>query len=230
MVRSAFARRRRDDIFNLCDAFIFKRGIEHHARARERLFVDDVSERICPSIFHFVPLGIAFCQWPTGCGGSFVECTLVTNCVSPLTHSIGGWRKECVKRKSQNSMSENTSKHGEPTDGMMCLCTMEDITNEDKNYGKRNCQTFPHVYLKQNRGATHLFSVFFSLIFQWNTSVFHPSSGSQHCTKCQSSSSSSIPHFNPMLIKSNRRTVKQNYDDCWPLDRPFIFQTNTLSH
>jgi hypothetical protein len=25
--------------------------------------------------------------------------------------------------------------HGKPTDGMCCLCTMEDITEEDQNYG-----------------------------------------------------------------------------------------------
>jgi hypothetical protein len=28
------------------------------------------------------------------------------------------------------------SEHGKPTDGMCCLCTMEDITEEDGNYGK----------------------------------------------------------------------------------------------
>ena len=28
------------------------------------------------------------------------------------------------------------SEHGEPYDGMMCLCTMEDITLEDGNYGE----------------------------------------------------------------------------------------------
>jgi hypothetical protein len=27
------------------------------------------------------------------------------------------------------------SEHGEPTEGMCCLCTMEDITMEDGNYG-----------------------------------------------------------------------------------------------
>jgi len=26
--------------------------------------------------------------------------------------------------------------HGEPTEGMCCLCTMEDITIEVKNYGE----------------------------------------------------------------------------------------------
>jgi len=25
--------------------------------------------------------------------------------------------------------------HGKPTEGMCCLCTMEDITEEDQNYG-----------------------------------------------------------------------------------------------
>ena len=28
------------------------------------------------------------------------------------------------------------SEHGEPTEGMCCLCTMEDITKEDGNYGE----------------------------------------------------------------------------------------------
>lgn len=31
-------------------------------------------------------------------------------------------------------MSESQSEHGKPTEGMCCLCTMEDITEEDKNY------------------------------------------------------------------------------------------------
>lgn len=29
--------------------------------------------------------------------------------------------------------------HGKPTDGMCCLCTYEDITEEDQNYGKCSC-------------------------------------------------------------------------------------------
>jgi hypothetical protein len=28
------------------------------------------------------------------------------------------------------------SEHGEPTEGMCCLCNMEDITKEDGNYGE----------------------------------------------------------------------------------------------
>jgi hypothetical protein len=37
-----------------------------------------------------------------------------------------------------NDPMASESEHGKPTDGMMCLCTMEDITEEDKNYGKPN--------------------------------------------------------------------------------------------
>ena len=34
-------------------------------------------------------------------------------------------------------MTENESyQHGKPADGMCCLCTMEDITDEDQNYGE----------------------------------------------------------------------------------------------
>ena len=34
-------------------------------------------------------------------------------------------------------MSESKpDQHGEPAEGMCCLCTMEDITVEDKNYGE----------------------------------------------------------------------------------------------
>ena len=34
-----------------------------------------------------------------------------------------------------------STEHGEPYDGMMCLCTMEDITIEDGNYGKQEVGT-----------------------------------------------------------------------------------------
>lgn len=30
-----------------------------------------------------------------------------------------------------------TNQHDKPTEGMCCLCTMEDITEEDQNYGER---------------------------------------------------------------------------------------------
>jgi hypothetical protein len=33
-------------------------------------------------------------------------------------------------------MSDNTKVHGEPTEDMCCLVTMEDITKEDGNYGR----------------------------------------------------------------------------------------------
>lgn len=37
---------------------------------------------------------------------------------------------------NKRDMSDNESyEHGKPTDGMCCLCTMEDITDEDQNYG-----------------------------------------------------------------------------------------------
>jgi hypothetical protein len=37
-------------------------------------------------------------------------------------------------------MAESTNEeyqHGKPTEGMCCLCTMEDITEEDQNYGEK---------------------------------------------------------------------------------------------
>ena len=34
---------------------------------------------------------------------------------------------------------EPNDAHGKPSDGMMCLCTMEDITEEDQNYGACLC-------------------------------------------------------------------------------------------
>mmetsp|Transcript_31976 Transcript_31976/g.48324 ORF Transcript_31976/g.48324 Transcript_31976/m.48324 type:complete len:166 (-) Transcript_31976:213-710(-) len=44
-------------------------------------------------------------------------------------------------------MSNNDDyKHGKPTDGMMCLCTMEDITEEDKNYVEY--QSYPSMKWK----------------------------------------------------------------------------------
>ena len=33
-------------------------------------------------------------------------------------------------------MSTTSTAHGKPTDGMCCFCTMEDITEEDGNYGE----------------------------------------------------------------------------------------------
>jgi len=41
-------------------------------------------------------------------------------------------RRSTGAKKLKQKMSE----HGKPTDGMCCLCTMEDITEEDGNYGK----------------------------------------------------------------------------------------------
>jgi len=42
-------------------------------------------------------------------------------------------------------MSEPTTVHGEPPEGHCCLATMEDITKEDKNYGKRPIVFFMFV-------------------------------------------------------------------------------------
>lgn len=33
--------------------------------------------------------------------------------------------------------SNEEYQHGKPTEGMCCLCTMEDITEEDQNYGEK---------------------------------------------------------------------------------------------
>jgi hypothetical protein len=47
---------------------------------------------------------------------------------------------EKLRISSSSSSSSSGSgmdyKHGKPTEGMCCLCTMEDITEEDQNYGK----------------------------------------------------------------------------------------------
>mmetsp|Transcript_32150 Transcript_32150/g.58919 ORF Transcript_32150/g.58919 Transcript_32150/m.58919 type:complete len:160 (+) Transcript_32150:210-689(+) len=44
-------------------------------------------------------------------------------------------------------MSEDDAyEHGSPTDGMCCLCTMEDITDEDENYVEY--QSFPSMKWK----------------------------------------------------------------------------------
>ena len=40
-------------------------------------------------------------------------------------------------------MAESTNEeyqHGKPTEGMCCLCTMEDITEEAQNYGEKKRQ------------------------------------------------------------------------------------------
>mmetsp|Transcript_9937 Transcript_9937/g.17647 ORF Transcript_9937/g.17647 Transcript_9937/m.17647 type:complete len:158 (+) Transcript_9937:76-549(+) len=41
---------------------------------------------------------------------------------------------------------DDAYEHGTPTDGMCCLCTMEDITNEDQNYVE--FQSFPSMKWK----------------------------------------------------------------------------------
>lgn len=40
---------------------------------------------------------------------------------------------------SLSGMAESNEEyqHGKPTEGMCCLCTMEDITDEDQNYGEK---------------------------------------------------------------------------------------------
>lgn len=40
---------------------------------------------------------------------------------------------------SLSGMAESNEEyqHGKPTEGMCCLCTMEDITEEDQNYGEK---------------------------------------------------------------------------------------------
>ena len=40
-----------------------------------------------------------------------------------------------AKEEQSSSSSSISHEHGKPVDGMMCLCTMEDITEEDSNYG-----------------------------------------------------------------------------------------------
>ena len=40
---------------------------------------------------------------------------------------------------NSNGASSVASAHGKPYDGMCCLCTMEDITIEDGNYGTSVC-------------------------------------------------------------------------------------------
>jgi len=44
------------------------------------------------------------------------------------------------ERIAISDMAESTNEeyqHGKPTEGMCCLCTMEDITEEDQNYGEK---------------------------------------------------------------------------------------------
>lgn len=44
------------------------------------------------------------------------------------------------------------SEHGKPKNGMCCLCTMEDITEEDGNYGELTAQMIPfnkHVNMSE---------------------------------------------------------------------------------
>jgi hypothetical protein len=38
--------------------------------------------------------------------------------------------------KCKMATSSNEYQHGRPSEGMCCLCTMEDITEEDQNYGE----------------------------------------------------------------------------------------------
>ena len=64
---------------------------------------------------------------------------------------------------NKRDMSDNESyEHGKPTDGMCCLCTMEDITDEDQNYG-----TF---YTSSYYGTTTMFAINFN--YDWCTFVF----------------------------------------------------------
>lgn len=44
-----------------------------------------------------------------------------------------------IFRSSSWHIVEMTSTHGKPSEGMCCLCTMEDITEEDGNYGTIGC-------------------------------------------------------------------------------------------
>ena len=65
------------------------------------------------------------------------------------------------------NMAENNSDeyvHGKPSEGMCCLCTMEDIDDESQNYGKRiilicNCNTVDYNY---RRSISHTFTYYYS--------------------------------------------------------------------
>jgi len=46
---------------------------------------------------------------------------------------------------TMEASSSNDYQHGKPTEGMCCLCTMEDITEEDQNYGM--CSTIRGDFL-----------------------------------------------------------------------------------
>ena len=50
---------------------------------------------------------------------------------------------------------EEEYEHGKPSDGMMCLCTMEDIMNEDQNYGGccAGSRLFTTTYVGTDRGV-----------------------------------------------------------------------------
>lgn len=67
--------------------------------------------------------------------------------------------------------------HGEPTEGMCCLCTMEDITIEDKNYGER----VEKQWWCQKKSDWLIILLFY--YEQSNTNAVHPWSGNLPCLK-----------------------------------------------
>ena len=38
---------------------------------------------------------------------------------------------------SENNFEQSTFQHGKPPGGLCCLCTMEDINEENENYGMK---------------------------------------------------------------------------------------------
>ena len=87
-------------------------------------------------------------------------CPLKTNATVTLpslnfpTHSTH-YFKFLTKASKMSADSEESYEHGKPTDGMCCLCTMEDITDEDQNYGT----SFIHhmaIYIFCNYDLVHV--------------------------------------------------------------------------
>ena len=96
---------------------------------------------------------------------------------------------------SRITMAEESEphEHGHPTEGLCCLCTMEDITDEDQNYGE--IITFSKTYMLTTdlfhihrctiAVALNSFTMFDSCIpslfniIKSNISHIHPWNGSQ---------------------------------------------------
>lgn len=50
-----------------------------------------------------------------------------------------------IQARNGASEVEDEPEHGTPNEGAMCLCTMEDITEEDGNYGAFSCKYMPMI-------------------------------------------------------------------------------------